>query len=116
MADSSEKCISEKGKVCPLFMDAVDRTEAILKMIRERVSRRIRLYAFAVDDVSPYYAAFVEGCSKNGIQFISGVPQAIREAERIGKVTRMADGWHWSEVGHQTAGQVLIKFFRKEWS
>ena len=51
----------------------------------------------------------------NGIYFIDGIPQAVRNAEQKGIITRAADGTHWNEAGHQIAARVIKEYFEVNW-
>ena len=52
---------------------------------------------------------------KNEIDFIDGVPQAVRAAEQQGVETRAADTFHWNNTGHQIAANVLKHYFEVNW-
>jgi hypothetical protein len=109
MAESSEKLIAEKGRAFPPFNSSFEITKQILKMMRDRAGPRTAVYVFTVDHISPYHTSLMEAAESAGVQFIPGIPEAIREAEEKGLVTKCEGGIHWNETGHRIAAEQLIK-------
>jgi hypothetical protein len=88
-------------------------TGRILMMITERTPGVERL-AFCSDKAQPFYDEMKQLAAARGFHFIDGVPQAIREAEKRGRVTRAADRAHWNELGHQLAAAKIIAYFNEQ--
>ena len=109
MAVSSEKLIAERARMFPPFNDSFETTKKILKMIQDRAGLRTSVYVFSVDNILPYYSTLMEAAEWAGVQFIHGIPEAIREAEEGGLITKCEGGIHWNETGHRIAAEQLIK-------
>lgn len=109
---SVEEIIENKGVAYPFFNESVDTTEQILKKIKLRAPSSTRVYVFSVDDKYPYYDELKKISERSGINFIDGVPQAVRAAEQKGITTRFEDGAHWNETGHKIAADVLQAYFK----
>jgi hypothetical protein len=88
-------------------------TGAILTMIRERTPGLERL-AFCSDEAQPFYDEMKQLATASGFHFIDGVPQAIRDAGKRGRVTRAADLAHWNELGHQLAAAKILAYFKEQ--
>ena len=114
-SESSEGLISARGRAFPPFDESIQTTEQVLRMIRASVPPRVEIYAFGVDDLCPYYQAFMEAAQGSGIQVIDGVAQAVRRAEEKGVIVHTEDGWHWNEAGHRIAGEKLIEYLKEAW-
>lgn len=107
--DPVENSIKEQRKSYPFFREAVEITGRLVRMIRARVPPEVPILSFCVDAPDPYYDEFKRISRENGIIFVDGVPQAVREAEQRGVVVRIADGEHWNETGHKIAAEILKK-------
>jgi len=105
-----EKYIEKQGKHHSGFKHSAQITNKLIEMFRERNSK-VRMFAFCVDFVPPYYEEFQNILKKNGIEFIDGIPQAIRGVEDKGYVTRASDGAHWNELGHRICAEKIISYF-----
>lgn len=91
----------------PLFADASKTTGVLLGRIRERVGPHRKLFAFCVDDLSPFSEEFRRLAAANGFTVIPGVAEGIAAAEAAGVVMRTEDREHWSDEGHRIAGEIL---------
>jgi lysophospholipase L1-like esterase len=109
--DTIENDIISEGISHSGFRRSVKITETLLRMVKAS-SLNASVFAFGVDDYSPYYEEFRQIAERNGIKFIDGIPQAIGEAQRNGLVTRASDGSHWNEAGHKVAAEQLLKHSR----
>jgi hypothetical protein len=98
------------GMSVPEFRESVEVTERILGRIKARIPAGTRVCLFSVDDGKPYHAQIKRLCDQEGIVFIEGIAQAIRQAESDGVVTRAADGGHWSPEGHKIAAGIIGKY------
>jgi len=107
-----EKHIEEQGEYHSGFKYSAQITNKLIEMFRKR-NLKARMFAFCVDDVPPYYEEFRNILKKNGIKFIDSIPQAIREAENKGYVTRASDKAHWNELGHKICAENIINYFAK---
>jgi hypothetical protein len=107
--ETIEKDIARAGNHHMLFRDAAEITNEIMRRVRNR-SHHLRILAFSVDDEQPYYDEFKRISSRNGIEFIDGIPQALRAAEEQGLVTRASDDAHWNELGHRLAAEKIIEY------
>lgn len=112
---SVEDTIKEEGMSYPFFRESVGITEQLIHRIRLRIPSATEIYAFSVDDSSPFYDEFKRISRMNEIRFIDGIPQSIRSAEQRGITTRAADKAHWNETGHQIAAGVLEHYFEAHW-
>jgi hypothetical protein len=112
-AASVEEEIGRGGAAHAGFKHAATITKNLLSMIRKNNAQR-RIFAFCAEDNPPYYEKFKEICKESGIEFIDGVPQAIRWASSEGRQTRASDGIHWNEGGHRICAEVIVKFMRQK--
>lgn len=109
--ETIEKDIGRAGNNHQMFREAAEITNDIMRMVRNR-SHHLRILAFSVDDEQPYYDEFKRLSSLNGIEFIDGIPQALRAAEEQGLVTRASDDAHWNELGHRLAAEKIIDYLK----
>lgn len=86
-------------------------TDLIVKKIKARVPIHTKIYSFEVSGEEPYYREIKSISRRNGIEFIDGIPQAIKIAEQNGTIVRASDRAHWNEMGHKIASNVLEEFF-----
>ena len=91
--------------------EAIAITDRILGLIKKQTGE-VPVYAFSTGSNPGVYDVFQELSVANDIVFIEGVAQALDEAERSGLVGRVADGAHWSPLGHKEIANPLIDFFR----
>ena len=101
--------VAQQGEL-PAFKTSVRVTGNILKRIRDR-ARHSKVYAFCVDNQSPFYESYRSLAGEAGITFIDGISQAIQRAEKEGAIVRARDGAHWNELGHQIAADQLFGYF-----
>ena len=111
-ARTIEREIDRRGIEMDMFKDAVDTTASILGWFKLRAGKATVL-AFNVTEDEPYNHWFRQVTLQHGMTVIEGVPSAMRDAERRGIVTRVADGAHWSEAGHAVAGETIAAFLRE---
>ncbi len=107
-----ERYIEEQGKHHLGFKYSAQIMNKLIEMFRIR-SSKVRIFAFCVDDVPPYYEEFQNILKKNEIEFIDGIPQAILEAEDKGYITRASDKAHWNELAHKICAENIINYFIK---
>jgi len=107
-----ERYIEEQGKDHSGFKYSAQITNKLIEMFRKRNSK-VKIFAFSVDNRSPYYEEFQNISKKNRIEFIDGIPRAFREAEDKGDVTRASDLGHWNELGHEICSKEIISYFIK---
>jgi hypothetical protein len=91
---------------CP---ESVAITDRLFGMIRKRVPRETRVYAFSVDGMPPYLDEFKRLATKNGFVFIGGVSDALCQAEHNGQTIRAGDKTHLNKRGHEIVAQVLAE-------
>ena len=94
------------------YLRSVDTTRKIMAMIKKR-SPGVEIFTFCADDAQPFYDEMRKLSEESGFHFIDGVPQAIREAEKQGKVTKHEDRGHWNELGHLLVAEQLTAYFRE---
>jgi len=109
--ESSEKLILKEGMAYPLFQEAVDVTEQLLKKIRKRVPENTPVYIFSTHHGMPYYEQVKRISENSGIIFIGGTGQAVAAAQRKGITTTAADKGHWNNAGHRIVADVLKDYF-----
>ena len=114
-AQPSEMIIQEQGASYPLYRQSVAVTDQLIGRIRARVPPGVTVYAFSTDHEPPYYETFKELSGKNGLRFIDGTSQALREAERRELTIRAADKKHWNNRGHRIVADVLKQNLDGEW-
>lgn len=117
-ANSIENDIEKIGQNHREFQRSSRITEHIIEMIKKRTAG-IPIAVFCVDECQPYYDEFQKISKKTGLDFIDGIPQAIKTAENQGLITREADKSHWNELGHKITSEKLsdyikVKFNRVE--
>jgi hypothetical protein len=94
------------------YLRSVDTTRRIMAMIKKRAPG-VEIFTFCADDAQPFYDEMRKLSEESGFHFIDGVPQAIREAEKQGKVTKHEDRGHWNELGHRLVAEQLTAYFRE---
>lgn len=94
------------------YLRSVDTTRKIMAMIKKRTPG-VEIFTFCADDAQPFYDEMRKLSEESGFHFIDGVPQAIREAEKQGKVTKHEDRGHWNELGHLLVAEQLTAYFRE---
>ena len=109
--NSVEQLIYKQAEKLPQFADAVMITDLIVKKIKSRVPIYTKIYSFEVSGEEPYYREIKNISRRNEIEFIDGIPQAIKTAEQNGTIVRASDRAHWNEMGHKIASNVLKEFF-----
>lgn len=111
-ADSVETIIiRQKGRHAG-FQKSIRITEQIMRKARQRAGD-VPLLVFSVDKTEPMYSALVQLVEDSHAQLLEGVPERIEEAEKAGQVTRVADGSHWSELGHELCAQTIVEYLQK---
>jgi hypothetical protein len=104
---SVELDIERDGTGSPFFADAAQVTSALLGRIRARVGPQRKLFAFCVDEVSPFGAEFRRLATANGFTIVPGIAEGVTAAEAAGAVAHAGDGMHWNNEGHEIAGELL---------
>jgi hypothetical protein len=112
--ESVEARISKQGTAYPAFKQSVRITNQVLKLLRQRVPATTAIYAFGADDSQPYSQEFKHLALSNGIQFIEGVPQAVRKADKSRFAARAPDHFHWNELGHKIVAETLRPYLLVE--
>jgi hypothetical protein len=90
------------------FKQAVDTTEELIRMIKERCGKT-RIIAFPTFDDEPYFSQFKLIFNHVKIDFLVDIPRLAWEAEGRGRV-RNDD--HWGEKGHAACGTYLAEYIR----
>ncbi len=96
----------------PAFSRAIQVTDELMGKVKSR-ARKTPIVAFGCDDVPHYVKAFSEISAHHGIIFLEGVARSLRHAEENGTVVTGKDHYHWNEVGHRIAGEVIADYLRK---
>lgn len=109
----SESIIQEQGLSYPLFENSVATTDELLARIRSRIPSGTPLYTFSTSHGHPYLDVFRRVSDREGVYFIDGTSQALREIEGRGVTTRAADGEHWNDEGHRIVAEVLGRHFEE---
>lgn len=104
-----EQVIQLRNGDLPLFKSAIYITNKILKKIAEVSSSHISIYAFSVDDSTPYGEIMEKLSAQNNIHFIDGIPKALRQQKRM--VIKANDNIHWNEAGHAIVAFELMQHF-----
>lgn len=112
--NSIEYIIEDNGRSNPLFIESIDITEYLFNKIKSRVHEGSLLYSFSMDDITPYYEEYLNILNKNGIEYIDGVPQALRKAEQSGITVRIADKHHLNETGNKIVSEILSQHIKKK--
>ena len=94
----------------PLFEQAFEVTSQILAMVRQRAGERpVLSFSACGHDGAPVNRRLADISGDNGIDYIVGVPDAVRAAKQAGVVV---DGsprdLHWNGTGNAIAGRVLV--------
>lgn len=105
---SAEHEIDRQGMDHPALRRAVDITDRIFAMTRERCGET-PIYAFNVDAIQPYHGIYRELCQRYGIHYIDAVPAALIQAERDEIPIFALDGAHWNERGHRVVAEALAQ-------
>lgn len=104
--DTIENVVEQEGFNFPPFVKAVEITDRLLAMFRDRCGDT-PLIVFNVDGREPYASAFNRICAKHGIEQIAGIPEAIETARRGGGGVVAEDQAHWTGAGHKICGEIL---------
>ncbi|OQY97678.1 MAG: hypothetical protein B6D35_14705 [Candidatus Brocadia sp. UTAMX2] len=95
----------------PLFIRAAKTTGEIMRSVKKRASA-VPIVAFSTDKPAWLGDTYFEICEKNGIHYISGIPEAMEEAKRNGIVIDYPPyDAHWNKNGHVIAGKIILKYF-----
>ncbi len=104
--------IVEQGQEHKGFQLGVEITYRILKQAQEQL-KDIPVVAFSVDDVPPFYVAFIALAQNVKFDFVSGIPQAIRQANDEGELVFADDAAHWTPKGHEICSNLLVEYFQE---
>jgi lysophospholipase L1-like esterase len=78
-------------------------------------SKNIPLTSFMVDGVNNVESNLYHELMKQaGIEILAEVPNAIEQAEKVGKCCKAEDGGHWNHTGHKICGIVLADSILKK--
>lgn len=108
-AEPAEKFIAEQNQNYPLFKRSCDMTSVIFRKMKGLMPPQTKLVVFDADGFNPQYDQFARIAQENGIPFIPGVDNFVRQAEAAGECTRSDDGYHWNNRGNQLVAQFLKK-------
>jgi hypothetical protein len=111
-SETVEDAIERQGRGHTGFSRAARITEQIMKKVRERAGN-LPIFAFSADDESPYYEELKRISKTVGIEFMAGVPEAVRRAEHEGLIVRAADRAHWNEQGHAIVAERISEYLAK---
>ncbi len=111
LENTVENTIEQQGLEFPPFRQAVEVTDRLLAMIRERCGG-VPLIAFNPDACEPYASAFNDICARQGIPQVKEIATAIEATARGGIIVYAEDGLHWNGVGHTLCGKILAETLR----
>lgn len=106
--NSIEHIVEREGLNFAPFVNAIDTTDRLLAMFRERCGDT-PLIVFNVDSREPYASAFNRICAKHSIEQITGIPEALDAASRDGVTVFAEDQLHWTGAGHKICGELLAE-------
>jgi hypothetical protein len=104
---SVERDIERRGLEMTEFTDAVRVTDEIMGRVRELIGD-VPMIAFSSQSGHSSQRAFADISARHRIDFLAGVPDALKTAEEQGHVITTADRAHWSEAGHQIVADALV--------
>jgi len=105
---SVEAEIMKKGRAVPGYSSALQVTDRILTMVRQRAGDT-PIIAFCADGRQPFYQDLKKMALQHGFIWSDGVQQILQEAEKQGAVIVSDDLSHWSEQGHAYVAKDLKK-------
>jgi hypothetical protein len=106
-AESAEKMIAEKNLAFEPFQRSCNMTSGIFRKMKTLLPAETQLLVFDADGFNPQYDQFARLCQENGITFIPGLDQYVRQAEAAGECTRSDDGYHWNNRGNELVAAFL---------
>ena len=112
--NSIEYIIEDNGRSNPFFIESIEITNYLFNKIKSRVHEGSLLFSFSVDDITPYYEEYINILNKNGIEYIDGVPQALRKAEQNDITVRIADKHHLNEIGNKIVSEILSQHIKQK--
>ena len=98
------------------YESSIKTTTAILKMIKNRVGDKVKLYSFncrGPKEGGSKYDLFVDVTTQSGFVVIPNISQAVTDAEASGLVVRAGDGGHLNNLGNEILGKQLARYFGK---
>ena len=104
----SEALIANQKLEYKDFNYSVKATKLILKKFIKLTSGKSKLIVFTSDYYSPQNEIIQDICSKNNINYISGVGKKIINARNSGIVVHSFDGYHWNNEGHKIVSEMLL--------
>jgi lysophospholipase L1-like esterase len=107
-----ENDIASQGADHPGFKRAARLTNKLMQMVRQRTPNT-RIIVFCGDGGLPFYEEVKKISAQNHMEFIDGIPQAIREANKPGNTTYAEDKAHWNELGHKIVAEKISEYLTK---
>lgn len=114
--ESAEKLIAEQNLAFEPFQRSCNMTGAIFRKMKALLPAQTTLLVFDADGFNPQYDQFARLCQENGLQFIPGLDNHVRQAEAAGETTRSDDGYHWNNRGNELVAAFLKKEIEKQLS
>lgn len=106
-AEPAEKLIAEQNLAFEPFQRSCNMTSAVFRKMKALLPPETQLLVFDADSFNPQYDQFARLCQENGITFIPGLDQYVRQAEAAGECTRSDDGYHWNNRGNELVAAFL---------
>ncbi len=107
--ETIEKDIISQGSEHHGFKRSAMITERLMKMVRER-SPNTRILVFCEYDYYPFYDTIKKIVEQNSMEFIDGIPQAIRHSVNQGLTPFGFDNTHWNEEGNRVVAEKIIEY------
>jgi len=97
----------------PLFRKSVNTTSEIMGLVKKRAGST-PIIAFSASKPDWAGNAIPDICVKNGIYYVSGIPELIKKAKNRGQaVDGSPYNSHWNSAGHSIAGKAIYNFLIK---
>lgn len=98
--------INEEGKEYLKYNEAINTTDAILKLVRKRIPEEIPILGFNATAHEPQNTHLAEVCKKNDIMFSHHFRKGLDSSGNYSKLL-VEDQTHWSEWGHEVVANSL---------
>lgn len=113
-ANSAEKMIGEQNLAFEPFQRSCNMTGAIFRKMKAIMPPQTKLLVVDADGFNPQYDQFARLCQENGLQFVPGLDNFVRQAEAAGQCTRSDDGYHWNNRGNELVAAFLKKELERQ--
>ena len=108
----AEKKIAEQKRGYNHFDHAVKITDKILEKFRTRIPEEVQFIGFSASIFNPQLSEFQQIFKKHNIPFYAEPALAIQQAQQQKQIVNSADGYHWSEAGHEVIGREIYKVLK----